>query len=103
AGVPCSFSADLCGRLETKVANPIRDTDIYAKWLSGARRVHGPVRGASPTGNDLVKRTSLMIACVAWLACGFGAAAFAQQPASARKSAAATPRAPLDVDWSGVS
>jgi len=25
------ISADLCGRLETKVANPVRDTDIYAK------------------------------------------------------------------------
>src|SRR5437016_2699391 len=70
--------------------------------LSGARRVHGPVRGASPAGNDLVKRTSPMIACVALLACGFGAAALAQQSASARKSAAATHPAPLEGDWSGV-
>ena len=43
-----------------------------------------------------------MIACVALLACGFGAAALAQQSASARKSAAATHPAPLEGDWSGV-
>ncbi len=49
-----------------------------------------------------MKRTSLMIACVAFLACGFGAAAFAQQSASAKKSAAATHPAPLEGDWSGV-
>ena len=49
-----------------------------------------------------MKRTSPMIACVALLACGFGAAALAQQSASARKSAAATHPAPLEGDWSGV-
>ena len=49
-----------------------------------------------------MKRTSLVIACVALLACGFGAAALAQQSASARKSAAATHPAPLEGDWSGV-
>jgi pimeloyl-ACP methyl ester carboxylesterase len=43
-----------------------------------------------------------MIACVALLACGFGAAAFAQQSASATKNAAAMHPAPLEGDWSGV-
>jgi hypothetical protein len=43
-----------------------------------------------------------MIACVVLLVCGFGAAAFAQQSACARKSAATTHAAPLEGDWSGV-
>jgi len=70
--------------------------------LFGARRVHGTLRRSLPTESDLVKRTSLIIACVAFLACVFGGDTFAQQPATAGKSAAATHPAPLEGDWNGV-